>query len=561
MKATVNILIVLVFLASGCVSTYHVNNDYNDDIYYTPSAKKEEPKQTVIPVTREEVVMEEPQDRVVYDDYDYEEEPRQVSEEARERYTTHEEYTDDNGDTYVTNNYYGEGYDEDDYYDYAYSARIRRFHRSNIGCGYYDGYYTNAYWYNYDPAYWGVSIYLGYNWWRPSYGYYHGYSPYNYHTPHYYGSYHYNHWGAGYYGYSSSHHGYHHGYNHGYNDASNDNYYHNSFDGTSNYYGHRGNGVGVGSTGTRGTRVSRATSKSFAEKYNKEVTRTTGRQVTKSPASFSAVRSPRTATRLPAGRKAVDPLSKTRTPISRESIDKRVPTSRTPVSIKGTRTPTTKVPTRTRVPVSGEKVNEAVRKPAGRDINRETKPVNINRRENLDKAPVRQQDRLENKDNLRKPSRQGSDINYSKPTYKTNTSSRTNYNYAKPRVTTPNARSNSYSRPNNSRSSYQNNSYSKPKTSSTRNNYSSTRPRSNSSYSKPASNSSRSSSSYSRPSSSSRNYSKPSSSSSRSSSSYSRPSSSSRSSSSYSRPSSSSSSRSSSSSGRSSSYSSGSRRR
>ena len=64
------------------------------------------------------------------------------------------------GNTYITNNYY----DEDDYYDYYYTSRIRRFHRDlYCGWGYYDPFYTNLYWYDYNPYNWGVSIYMGYN--------------------------------------------------------------------------------------------------------------------------------------------------------------------------------------------------------------------------------------------------------------------------------------------------------------------------------------------------------------------------------------------------------------
>ncbi|HQF28052.1 MAG TPA: hypothetical protein PLD36_05495, partial [Bacteroidia bacterium] len=44
-----------------------------------------------------------------------------------------EQYSDGKGNTYVTNNYY----DDDDYYDYAYSARLRRFHHP-YGWNYYD---------------------------------------------------------------------------------------------------------------------------------------------------------------------------------------------------------------------------------------------------------------------------------------------------------------------------------------------------------------------------------------------------------------------------------------
>ena len=53
--------------------------------------------------------------------------------------------TEGDGNTYVTNNYYN----EDDYYDYAYASRIRRFHTNvSLSYGYYDGWYTNTYFYN-----------------------------------------------------------------------------------------------------------------------------------------------------------------------------------------------------------------------------------------------------------------------------------------------------------------------------------------------------------------------------------------------------------------------------
>lgn len=86
-------------------------------------------------------------------------------------------------------------YDEDSYYDYAYAARIRRFHRPCVGLNYYNDYYTNLYWYTYDPFSWGVSIYLGYGWWYPHYGYRPYYSYRGYIYPHFHGYYG---WGWGY---------------------------------------------------------------------------------------------------------------------------------------------------------------------------------------------------------------------------------------------------------------------------------------------------------------------------------------------------------------------------
>lgn len=100
-------------------------------------------------------------------------------------------------------------YNSDDYYDYEYAARIKRFHRATC-IDYYDPFYTNLYFYNGDPYAYGTSIYYGYNWYRP-YGYgihigigYGFYDPwYSWYGPGYY-------YGYGYpaYGYYPYHHGY-----------------------------------------------------------------------------------------------------------------------------------------------------------------------------------------------------------------------------------------------------------------------------------------------------------------------------------------------------------------
>ena len=81
-------------------------------------------------------------------------------------------------------------YTTDDYYDYSFSSRIRRFHRPMYYSGYYGGIYTDYYWYNNNPFSCGTSIYYGYNWHSPYYSYY-SYSPYyfDYYTPYYYGNY------------------------------------------------------------------------------------------------------------------------------------------------------------------------------------------------------------------------------------------------------------------------------------------------------------------------------------------------------------------------------------
>ncbi len=64
----------------------------------------------------------------------------------------------------------------DDYYDYEYATRVKRFNNNINGLGYYDNYYTNSYWYNQNPYNYGVSVYNGYSWWGQSYNNY-SYNP------------------------------------------------------------------------------------------------------------------------------------------------------------------------------------------------------------------------------------------------------------------------------------------------------------------------------------------------------------------------------------------------
>ena len=122
----------------------------------------------------------------------------------------------------ITDNYYRDYDVADDYYDYSFSSRIRRFHRPMYHSNYYGGLYTDYYWYNNDPFYCGTSIYYGYNWNSPYYSYY-SYSPYYYnnYNPYYYNSYY-------AYGYNS-----HHGHTPNYT-------YYNSYDNNSHTTGHRG---------------------------------------------------------------------------------------------------------------------------------------------------------------------------------------------------------------------------------------------------------------------------------------------------------------------------------
>ena len=87
----------------------------------------------------------------------------------------------------ITDNYYSEYDVTDDYYDYSFSSRIRRFHRPMYYSNYYGGLYTDYYWYNNDPFYCGTSIYYGYNWNSPYYSYYSPYYYNNYNSYYAYG--------------------------------------------------------------------------------------------------------------------------------------------------------------------------------------------------------------------------------------------------------------------------------------------------------------------------------------------------------------------------------------
>jgi hypothetical protein len=109
-----------------------------------------------------------------------------VTEPVSEIYQTQDTDT-------ITDNYYSEYDVADDYYDYSFSSRIRRFHRPMYYSNYYGGLYTDYYWYNNDPFYCGTSIYYGYNWNSPYYSYYSPYYSNNYNSYYAYGHNNYHH--------------------------------------------------------------------------------------------------------------------------------------------------------------------------------------------------------------------------------------------------------------------------------------------------------------------------------------------------------------------------------
>lgn len=160
----------------------------------------------------------------------------------------------------VVNNYY-------DDYDYYFSSRINRFHRSYCTFNYYAPVFTESYWYNYQPYSWGVSIYGGsgfgltynypvynygygydYGWYDPYYGssYYWGYDPfyYSWYNPVIINFRIGNHWSNNYYGWNS--------HNNRYNYHNNyyNNYYSNNYQ-SNRYYSNQYSSNRRPGTGTR----------------------------------------------------------------------------------------------------------------------------------------------------------------------------------------------------------------------------------------------------------------------------------------------------------------------
>ena len=247
MKRLIYIIPIALIAFSSFSSGQNVTSKYDDDIYFDPNdeLKKEDTSinsNAVINKTNTEVFDSLKNGQISDDEY----------------------YSDVEGD----DEFYYDEFEYDDYYDYSYASRIKRFHRPYSDY-YYDAYYTNSYWYNYNPDYWGVSIYLGYPWWHSHSYWYPSYYNSWYYRPYYYDSYGYNPY------YSSYWNGYNRGYWNGYYDGyygghyyANDSYYYNSYDQTNYNYGHRSS---VATDGVTNTGIRPGTRESFVSKYESEV--------------------------------------------------------------------------------------------------------------------------------------------------------------------------------------------------------------------------------------------------------------------------------------------------
>lgn len=156
MKKIILIATVSFVLLAACNTSKLATN--SDDMYVGPAAERKEQQRLAAKLKKQQ-----------------EEEARKKQNELAEQ-----KAKEDN------NPYYKEPeYNKDDYYDYQYASRLRRFNNNVPGLGYYDNYYTNSYWYNNNPNMYGTSIYNSYSWWGNSPYFGNNWYPYGYNN--YYG--------------------------------------------------------------------------------------------------------------------------------------------------------------------------------------------------------------------------------------------------------------------------------------------------------------------------------------------------------------------------------------
>jgi hypothetical protein len=205
MKKLVIISNLALVLLASCVTQKTGTSTYNDDVYANPSEDR-------IADARLAEVKRQEQQAV---DKRYNDSIAKISQAQKQKDDANPYYKD-------------RAFKYDDYYDYEYATRVKRFNNNINGLGYYDNYYTNSYWYNHNPYNYGVSVYNGYSWWGSSYNSY-SYNP----SVNFY-----NNWGWGCnsgYGYNG-YNPYMASYNQGYNNGFNNGYFGNNY-GYGNPYG------------------------------------------------------------------------------------------------------------------------------------------------------------------------------------------------------------------------------------------------------------------------------------------------------------------------------------
>ena len=145
--------LAIVILSSCAIQQKGATSYYSDDVYANPTEDRIE----------EARIAAEKKQRREASDKRYNDSIAAVARVQKEK--------DD-----ANPNYKEREFKYDDYYDYEYATRVKRFNNTISGLSYYDNYYTNSYWYNQNPYNYGVSVYNGYSWWGSSYNSY-SYNP------------------------------------------------------------------------------------------------------------------------------------------------------------------------------------------------------------------------------------------------------------------------------------------------------------------------------------------------------------------------------------------------
>lgn len=140
------LFLFILLLGTGCASTKETF-DFEEDSYFTLEQAWETERKT-----REMVLSTVPASKV-------------TQTEGQTTVTSSGYQRDEFGNIIIREGDGPQDFSEEQYHDFAYAARVRRFGETSGGWNYYDPFYTNQYWYDPQPAVFGQSIYTTYSWW------------------------------------------------------------------------------------------------------------------------------------------------------------------------------------------------------------------------------------------------------------------------------------------------------------------------------------------------------------------------------------------------------------
>lgn len=140
------LVFLIILLGTGCASTKETF-DFEEDSYFTLAKAWEVERKS-----REMVLSTESR-------------PSDAETQENQHPTQQGFLRDEFGNIIILEGDAPQAFSEDQYHDFAYTARVRRFGETSGGWNYYDPFYTNQYWYDPQPRFFGQSIYTTYAWW------------------------------------------------------------------------------------------------------------------------------------------------------------------------------------------------------------------------------------------------------------------------------------------------------------------------------------------------------------------------------------------------------------